>query len=428
MEFMQGFVSWLANKPTPDEICRALITDYLIRYGACCARLGRLNKDDSYHYLGQYGFDTNETGKLVPGQIWRTNKDIEVNQIAAGHQPGPWTSTNKQVLIELRAKGSTYGWMNILFSAEKDAQQKKEIVKELNIYALAISLYLSLTRTACVADRLRERIVTEVLRRLFEQQSGLRHLHRRIRILARTRTFEHIAARDLLAAKIARLARDAAELVEPVVIRFEFIIGHAPILDRHVRGYGARAVAVDDVAAAHVVAWQIAPVQPAPVVRRAADATCRQERAHPAHRQREVGGAVPERDGFQGRVLHQLLAIGVFQLVADAGHCEELAGRHVLAALKADHCEPRLGQLARHDRAGPAHADHDRVDFLQPCRHVRPLKRNRRWTAVRPSSACCDTRRSALHRRPASPDNRPCASLPCCDFRHRSGRRRNPPS
>jgi len=147
MEFMQGFVSWLANKPTPDEICRALITDYLIRYGACCARLGRLNKDDSYHYLGQYGFDTNETGKLVPGQIWRTNKDIEVNQIAAGHQPGPWTSTNKQVLIELRAKGSTYGWMNILFSAEKDAQQKKEIVKELNIYALAISLYLSLTHS-----------------------------------------------------------------------------------------------------------------------------------------------------------------------------------------------------------------------------------------------------------------------------------------
>ena len=147
MEFMQGFVSWLANKPTPDEICRALITDYLIRFGACCARLGRLNKDDSYHYLGQYGFETNETGKLVPGQIWRQNKEAEINQIAAGHQPGPWTSTNKQVLIELRAKGSTYGWMNISFTSEKDAAQKKEILRELNIYALAISLYLSLTHS-----------------------------------------------------------------------------------------------------------------------------------------------------------------------------------------------------------------------------------------------------------------------------------------
>ncbi|MFM8621312.1 MAG: response regulator transcription factor [Candidatus Nanopelagicaceae bacterium] len=147
MEIMNGFVSWLANIPTADEICRALVTDYLKPHGACCARLGRLNKDDSYHYLGQYGFESNETGKLVPGQIWRYMKDIEVNQIAAGHQPGPWTSTNKQVLIELRAKGSTYGWMNISFSTEKDAEQKKELFKELNIYALAIALYLSLTHT-----------------------------------------------------------------------------------------------------------------------------------------------------------------------------------------------------------------------------------------------------------------------------------------
>jgi DNA-binding CsgD family transcriptional regulator len=145
MEIMQGFVGWLANKPTPDEICRALVTDYLKTHGACAVRLGRLNKDDSYHYLGQYGFETNETGKLVPGQIWRKKSDIEVNQIAAGHQPGPWTSSNKQVLIELRAKGSIYGWMNLVFTHEKSAEEKSQIVKDANIYALGISLYLSLT-------------------------------------------------------------------------------------------------------------------------------------------------------------------------------------------------------------------------------------------------------------------------------------------
>ena len=145
MEAMQSFVGWLANRPTPDEICRALITDYLKPYGACCARLGRLNKDDSYHYLGQYGFDTNETGKLVPGQFWRHMKDIEVNQIAAGHQPGPWTSTNKQLLVELRAKGSTYGWMNVIFTNEKTSEEKKLIVEVLENYALPISLFLSLT-------------------------------------------------------------------------------------------------------------------------------------------------------------------------------------------------------------------------------------------------------------------------------------------
>ena len=147
MEAMQGFVSWLANRPTPDEICRALVTDYLKPHAACCVRIGRLNKDDSYHYLGQYGFDTNETGKLVPGQIWRLNKDIEVNQIAAGHQPGPWTSTNKQVLIELRAKGSTYGWMNVVFTLGKSPDEKKIIVEVLQNYSLPLSLFLSLTHS-----------------------------------------------------------------------------------------------------------------------------------------------------------------------------------------------------------------------------------------------------------------------------------------
>jgi DNA-binding CsgD family transcriptional regulator len=145
MEIMQGFVGWLANKPTADEICRALVNDYMKSHGACCARLGRLNKDDSYHYLGQYGFDVNETGKLVPGLVWRNRENIEVNQIAAGNKPGPWLSTNKQVLVELRARGTVYGWLNLMFSRELDEAQKKSALFDASLFALAISLYLSLT-------------------------------------------------------------------------------------------------------------------------------------------------------------------------------------------------------------------------------------------------------------------------------------------
>lgn len=145
MEIMQGFVGWLANKPTPDEICRALVNDFLKTHGACCARLGRLNKDDSYHYLGQYGYDLNETGKLVPGLVWRNREDIEVNQIAAGNKPGPWLSTNRQVLVELRARGTIYGWLNMMFSKELDEAQKKSALFDASLFALAISLYLSLT-------------------------------------------------------------------------------------------------------------------------------------------------------------------------------------------------------------------------------------------------------------------------------------------
>ena len=145
METMQGFVGWLANRPTPDEICRALVTDYLKKFGGCCARLGRLNKDDGYHYLGQYGFDTNETGKLVPGQIWREMKDVEINQIAAGRQPGPWTSKGNQVLVELRARGTVYGWLNMMFTNPLNDQEKSDALTEVRNFSVPISLYLSLT-------------------------------------------------------------------------------------------------------------------------------------------------------------------------------------------------------------------------------------------------------------------------------------------
>ena len=145
MEALQNFVGWLANRPTPDEISRALVTDYLKKFGACCVRLGRLNKDDSYHYLGQYGFETNETGKLVPGQIWRENKESEINQIAAGRQPGPWTSKSNQVLVELRARGTVYGWMNVMFSNSLSDEEKPEALYEVKKFSFPISLYLSLT-------------------------------------------------------------------------------------------------------------------------------------------------------------------------------------------------------------------------------------------------------------------------------------------
>ena len=145
MDVFQGFVGWLANKPTPDEICRALVTDYLKIDGACSARLGRLNKDDSYHYLGQYGFETNETGKLIPSQIWRHMTENEINQIAAGRQPGPWTSKGNQVLVELRARGTIYGWLNLSFSRVIEDEKREDIFHKAQLHALAISLYLSLT-------------------------------------------------------------------------------------------------------------------------------------------------------------------------------------------------------------------------------------------------------------------------------------------
>ena len=144
MEIMNGLVSWLANKPTADEICRALATDFMKHELVCSARLGRLNKDDSYHILGMYGFQDGQTGKLIPGHIWRHRTDIEVNQIAAGFQPGPWTRDNQQLLIELRSRGTVYGWLHLGFSKPLDEESREKAYANGQLVSLAISLYLSL--------------------------------------------------------------------------------------------------------------------------------------------------------------------------------------------------------------------------------------------------------------------------------------------
>src|SRR4051812_43413988 len=134
--------------------------------------------------------------------------------------------------------------------------------------------------------RLREWMVAEFAARLGVHQRRLGHLHSRRRIFVAARAFEYIAAVDLLTAQVAGLAGDAAELIEPVVIRLQLVIGHRPVLDRHVLRNGLLAVTVDDVAAREVIAREIAPVLTSPMVGRAADSVAGQERSHPTHWQR----------------------------------------------------------------------------------------------------------------------------------------------
>jgi hypothetical protein len=47
---------------------------------------------------------------------------------------------------------------------------------------------------------------------------------------------------------------------------------------------------------------------------------------------------------------------------------------YVGAALQPDHLQTGLREFAGHDAAGPAHADHDCIDFLQSRCHGRPLR------------------------------------------------------
>src|SRR5262249_23923887 len=72
----------------------------------------------------------------------------------------------------------------------------------------------------------------------------------------------------------------------------------------------------------------------------------------------------------------------VAQLIAQSREREFLGGLAVTPAPEADDVETSLGELARQDRAGPAHADHDRIGFLQSrCHGPLPSRkiRDRLW-------------------------------------------------
>ena len=72
-----------------------------------------------------------------------------------------------------------------------------------------------------------------------------------------------------------------------------------------------------------------------------------------------------QRHGLELRVLEQLLADRIFEVVAHARQREVLARRAVGAALEADHLEAGLGELAGENAAGESDADADRIDFLE---------------------------------------------------------------
>src|SRR4051812_25754926 len=87
-----------------------------------------------------------------------------------------------------------------------------------------------------VRRRARKRIVSHAARGGVEELRGITRLERRQRIFVGARRFERIAAFLYLAAQVAGFAGDARGALELFVIRFQFGVCDAPVLDRHVFG------------------------------------------------------------------------------------------------------------------------------------------------------------------------------------------------
>ena len=141
MNEIRKFIEWLSYHPTADEISRALVLDHLAPLGACCARVGILNPDDSLTFAGEYGFEDGRKSKTFSPTEWRAWKH-EAADIALGRNPDNWSPDKKLLMFQLRHRGAIQGHLVIRFSSSiVDTTRVEEIVLD---YAVPLSLYLSL--------------------------------------------------------------------------------------------------------------------------------------------------------------------------------------------------------------------------------------------------------------------------------------------
>lgn len=143
MNEIRNYIEWLSYHPTPDEITRALILEHLVAFGACCARIGRLNADGSLTFIGEYGFEDGRKGKTFSSEEWRS-WDHDAADITLGRNPDHWSTDMKLLMFQMRSRGSMQGHLAIRFSAPiEDRKRVEEVVLD---YAIPTSLYLSLTQ------------------------------------------------------------------------------------------------------------------------------------------------------------------------------------------------------------------------------------------------------------------------------------------
>ena len=141
MNEIRSFIEWLSYHPTADEIARALVLDHLAPLGACCARIGLLNPDDSLTFAGEYGFEDGRKGGTFTSAEWRSWSH-DAAEIAMGRNTDHWSPDKKLLMFQLRHRGAIQGHLLVRFSNPvEETERVEEVVLD---YAVPISLYLSL--------------------------------------------------------------------------------------------------------------------------------------------------------------------------------------------------------------------------------------------------------------------------------------------
>jgi DNA-binding CsgD family transcriptional regulator len=142
MNEMRSFIEWLSYHPTPDEITRSLVLDHLSSFGACCARIGLLNSNDTLTFAGEYGFEDGKRGQNFPSAEWRSWSQDAAN-IGLGGSATNWSSDSQLMIFQLRHRGAIQGHLSIRFT--RPIEDKARVENVVLDYAIPISLYLSLS-------------------------------------------------------------------------------------------------------------------------------------------------------------------------------------------------------------------------------------------------------------------------------------------
>ena len=218
-------------------------------------------------------------------------------------------------------------------------------------------------RFAGIGRRMRMGMITELFGRFFEPHSDVGCFQRRQRIFARSRSLEDIATLDLLPTNVAGLAADTHHLFAAPIVRFEIVVGDAPILHGDIFGKMRSAELFSQVSRQDELGFEETEGITVPVLARAAYARAGEKRAVLADGNGRVAHGVAMRDGLVGDVLHHPNTDGVVELV----HSGRVVGGFAWgSALENQNRKgSAAGDFFGHREAGPAAANNRHVYRLE---------------------------------------------------------------
>src|SRR5271155_1531688 len=139
-------------------------------------------------------------------------------------------------------------------------------------------------RARHVGRGLEEWVITQLRRGLSKKSSRVLFLHRRVGILARARRLERITTLFDFAVEIARFAANSKQIFEAIVMRFQFLVGHTPVLNSQVGIHDFFSITLLDMRFVNEIGNLISPGLAVPVNPTPTEACARQKGLPLSHR------------------------------------------------------------------------------------------------------------------------------------------------